>query len=78
MQIKKRDEWKAVFMISEGSFEPTVIFFGLTNSPTIFQTIINEILWDLINIGEVTSFIDNIIVETKEKKRHNKVVEKIV
>ena len=65
-------------MISEGSFEPTVIFFGLTNSPTIFQTIINEILWDLINIGEVTSFIDNIIVETKEKKRHNKVVEKIV
>ena len=78
MQIKKRDEWKAVFMISEGSFEPTVIFFGLTNSPTIFQTIINEILWDLINIGEVTSFIDNIIVETKEKKRHNKVVEKVV
>ena len=65
-------------MISEGSFEPTVIFFGLTNSPTIFQTIINEILWDLINIGEVTSFIDNIIVETKEKKRHNKVVEKVV
>ena len=78
MQIKKRDEWKAVFMISEGSFEPTVIFFGLTNSPTIFQTIMNEILWDLINIGEVTSFIDNIIVETKEKKRHNKVVEKVV
>ena len=38
----------------------------------------NEILWDLINIGEVTSFIDNIIVETKEKKRHNKVVEKVV
>ena len=65
-------------MISEGSFEPTVIFFGLTNSPTIFQTIMNEILWDLINIGEVTSFIDNIIVETKEKKRHNKVVEKVV
>ena len=78
MQIKKRDEWKAVFMISEGSFEPTVIFFGLTNSPTIFQTIMNKILWDLINIGEVISFIDNIIVETKEKKRHNKVVEKVV
>ena len=65
-------------MISEGSFEPTVIFFGLTNSPTIFQTIMNKILWDLINIGEVISFIDNIIVETKEKKRHNKVVEKVV
>jgi len=64
-------------MISEESFEPTVMFFGLTNSPTIFQTIMNEILWNLINI-EVTSFIDNIIVETEEKERHNKVVEKVV
>jgi len=25
-------------------FEPTVMFFGLTNSPVTFQTIINEIL----------------------------------
>ena len=77
VQIKKRDEWKAVFMISEKSFEPTVMFFGLTNSPTIFKTIMNEILWNLINIKEVTSFIDNIIVKTEEKERHNKVVKKL-
>jgi len=67
-----------VFMTLKGSFKPIVMFFGLTNSLTIFQTIINEILWDLINTGEVASFTNNVIVRTKENKRHNKVVEEVV
>ena len=33
MQIKKENEWKAAFTTPEGSFEPTVIFFSLMNSP---------------------------------------------
>ena len=40
--------------------------------------IINEILQDLINIGEVASFIDNVIVETEKEKGYNEVVEEIV
>ena len=62
-------------MTPEGSFEPMVIFFELTNSPVMFQTIMNEILWDLINTIEVASFIDNMIVEMKE---YNEVVEEVV
>ena len=54
------------------------MFFGLTNSLAMFQTIINKILWDLINTGEVASFIDNIIVGIEEKKRHNEIVEEVV
>jgi len=38
----------------------------------------NEILQDLINIGKIASFIDNVIVGTEEKKKHDEVVEKIV
>jgi len=34
--IKEGDKWKIVFTIPEGSFEPTVMFFELTNSPAIF------------------------------------------
>ena len=37
VRIKKEDEWKAVFSTPEGSFEPIVMFFGLTNSPAMFQ-----------------------------------------
>jgi len=49
-------------MTPEGLFELTIIFFRLINSLAIFQTIVNEILQDLINIRKVASFIDNIIV----------------
>ena len=44
----------------------------------MFQTIMDKILWDLINTGEVASFIDNIIVGIEEKKRHNEIVEEVV
>jgi len=54
------------------------MFFGLTNSPVMFQIIMNKILWDLINTREVVSFIDNVIVETEEKKRHDELVEEVV
>jgi len=32
--IKEGDEWKAAFTTSEGTFKPTVMFFGLTNFPS--------------------------------------------
>ena len=38
----------------------------------------NKILQDLINIEEVASFIDNVIVGMEEEKEHNKIVEKVV
>ena len=47
-----------------------VMFFGLTNSPATFQTIMNEILRNLTNTGKVTSFIDDMIVETEKKEGH--------
>src|SRR5260370_10452164 len=37
VRIKEGDEWKAAFLTPEGLFEPTVMFFGLTNSPATFQ-----------------------------------------
>ena len=76
--IKGRDKWNIVFMTPEELFEPTVMFFVLTNSPAIFQIIINEILWHLISTREVVSFIDNIIVGAEEEEGHNEVVEKVV
>ena len=36
VRIKEGDKWKAAFTIPEGSFEPTVMFFRLTNLPATF------------------------------------------
>ena len=36
VRIKEGDKWKAAFTTLEGSFEPMVMFFRLTNSPATF------------------------------------------
>jgi len=67
-----------VFIAPEGLFELTVMFFGLMNSPATFQTMIYNILQDLINIGKVVRFIDNVIVGTEMKEGHDEIVKEVV
>ena len=78
VRIKEGDKWKAAFTIPEGSFEPTVMFFGLTNSPATFQVIMNELLWDLINTGKVAVFIDNVIIGTEGEEGHDELVAEVI
>jgi len=78
VRIKEGDEWKAAFMMLEGLFEPTVMFFGLTNSPATFQAMMNELLRDLINMGKVAVFIDDIIVGTEMEEGHEELVEEVI
>ena len=78
MRIKEGDKWKAAFTTLEGSFEPIVMFFGLTNSPAMFQAMINELLRDLINTGKVAAFIDNVIVGTETEEGHDKIVTEVI
>jgi len=67
-----------VFTIHVGSFKPTVMFFGITNSLAIFQAMMNEILRDLVNEEKVAAFIDNVLVGTKTEKRYNKIVKEVL
>jgi len=67
-----------MFTIYLGVYKPTMIFFGLTNLPAIFQAMMNNILRNLIDIGDIVAFMDNMLVEIKNEKKHNKVVEKIL
>jgi len=54
------------------------MFFRLTNSPTIFQAIMNELLRDLINMEKIGSFIDDIMVRIESKEEHDELVEEIL
>ena len=62
VRIKEGDEWKAAFLMLEGSFEPTVMFFELTNSPAMFQAMMNDLLRDLVVEEKVAVFIDDVII----------------
>ena len=78
VRIKEGDEWKAAFMTPEGLFEPTMMFFGLTNSPATFQAMMNELLRDLINTGKVVVFIDDVIVGTETEEGHDELVAEVI
>ena len=78
VRIKKGNEWKMVFTTPERSFEPTVIFFGLTNSLATFQAMMNELLKDLINTEKVAAFIDNVIVRTETEEGHDEIVAEMI
>ena len=62
--IKEGDEWKAAFLTPEGLFEPTVMFFGLTNSPATFQTMMNTIFHQEVGEGWLSIYMDNTAIHT--------------
>ena len=78
VRIKEGDEWKAAFTTHIGSYEPVVMFFGMKNSPAMFQGMMNEILRNMINEGKVVAFVDDVLIETETKKGHDELVEEVL
>jgi len=78
VHIKPRDEWKAAFQTNQGLFEPLVMFFGMTNSPTTFQTMMNDIFQNLIAEGIVVVYLDDILIFTKTEEEHVQAVRRVL
>lgn len=78
IRIKEGDEWKAAFRTNRGLFEPTVMFFGLCNSPATFQTMMNELFRELITEGVVVVYIDDILIFTETFEEHEKIVRRVL
>ena len=74
IRIAEGDEWKAAFRTNRGLYEPTVMFFGLTNLSATFRTFMNHILKDLIDEGHVIVYLDDILVFTDTKEEHRRLV----
>ena len=78
IRIKEGDEWKAAFQMNRGLFKPTVMFFGLMNSPATFQSIMDHIFRDLINTGKVSVYIDNIVIHTWTLEEHWQITKEVL
>ncbi|SJL15452.1 uncharacterized protein ARMOST_18950 [Armillaria ostoyae] len=78
VRIKEGNEHKAAFRTNRGLFEPTVMFFGLTNSPATFQWMMNNIFKDLISEGKVTIYLDDILIFTKDLDEHRRIVRRVL
>ena len=49
VRIREGDEWKTAFNTPRRPYEYLVMPFGLTNAPAVFQTLVNDVLRDVIN-----------------------------
>jgi len=54
------------------------MYFGLTNSPTTFQIMMNDLFWDLINQGGTIIFIDDILIAMNMEEGHDELVEEVL
>ena len=79
VRIKQGDEWKAAFITNRGLYEPRVMFFGLTNSPATFQTMMNAIFAEELLEGWLTIYMDDILVHMKDDEMlHRRLVHRVL
>jgi len=74
VRIREGDEWKAAFVMHKGAFEPLVMYFGLCNSPTTFQKMMNEIFHDMSDVCVV--YIDDLMIfmNMDNQEKHDRIM----
>src|SRR5260370_12202510 len=78
VRLKEGDEWKAAFSMNRGLFEPLVMFFRLCNSPTTFQTMMNDILRPFIDHNEAVCYMDDILIYSPSLMDHQRITWEIL
>ena len=74
--VRIRDEWKTAFNTPTGHWEYLVMPFGLTNAPAVLQTLVNDVLRDMIN-KFVFVYLDDLIF-SKNPDEHTTHVRKVI
>ncbi|KAG1956839.1 retrotransposable element [Pimephales promelas] len=69
IRIREGDEWKTVFSTTTGHYEYNVMPFGLANSPSVFQSFVNEIFRDMLNQNLIV-YIDDILIYSETFEDH--------
>ena len=62
VHIKEGNKWKTAFITRQGLFKATVMYFSFSNTPATFQSMINDILRDLIHIWLIIVYLDDILI----------------
>ena len=78
VRIKDGHQWKATFVTHRGLFKPTVMFFGLCNSPTTFQHFMNNSFRDMIAEGWLVIYMDDLLVFSPDKKTHTECTKRVL
>ncbi|MPV02328.1 hypothetical protein FVA96_24335, partial [Escherichia coli] len=69
VRIREGDEWKRAFNTPTGHYEYLVMPFGLTNAPAVFQSMVNDVLRDMLD-KFVFVYLDDILVFSRSMEDH--------
>ena len=78
VRIRDGDQWKAAFKTNRGLFEPTVMFFGLCNSPATFQALMDDIFGDMISEHIIIVYMDDIFLFAPDEATLTKNMKKVL
>ena len=67
--MTEEKKWKTAMCTCYSLFKYLIMFFRLCKASSFFQSYINDILWDCLNIF-VTVYIDDILIYSKNRKNH--------
>ncbi|KAK3517471.1 hypothetical protein QTP70_012450 [Hemibagrus guttatus] len=69
IHIRRGDEWKMEFITPSGHYEYLVMPYGLSNTPSVFQSFMNEMFWDMLH-RFVVVYIDDIFIYSPNLSDH--------
>ncbi|KAI2644119.1 Transposon Tf2-9 polyprotein [Labeo rohita] len=77
VRIRRGDEWKTAFNTPRGHFEYLVMPFGLSNSPGVFQALVNDVLRDMVD-QFIYVYLDDILIFSSSLQEHVQHVRRVL
>lgn len=77
IRIQEGDEEKTAFQTRWGLFEYVVMPFGLCNAPATFQSYINSVLHDYLDVF-CTAYLDDVLIFSENPEEHEEHVRRVV
>ena len=77
VRMAEEDEEKTAFRTRFGLYHWRVMPFGLCNAPATFQSMMDNMLHDLLDDGVIV-YIDDILIYSEDEKTHVKLVQEVL